>query len=334
MTSELGWISLLINGTGAKTMKFVIVSPRQKYGGSIALHQLCSLLSKKGYDARIFYTQTYVYRKHKHFAFWCKWIAFTLKDLVKLILAKLLRKSAIRLAILNGYSYCPVKGCRRKLLPVIGKETVVIYPDTVYGNFLHATHVVRWLLYFNRYPDDPHAYGKQDLFICYRDIFNDKKLNPKGNRVTISYFDLDLYKKTTPSEQREGKCYIIRKGASRNDLPTFFDGPVIDNMSEPDKVQTFNRCRYCISYDTQTAYMKIAALCGCLPVVIPESGKGREDYTAGESESYGVAYGFSEEEIAFATQTQGKVTEWFKSVNVNNENNVNEFLRLVKQWYQ
>lgn len=313
-------------------MKFVIVSPRQRYGGAIVLHQLCLMLTQHGHDAKIFYTQVYAYKPHRHFEFWIHWIVYLIKDILRLVCAKILGNAAACFASLNGYSYFPVKGCKRKWTPFVSKDTVVIYPETVYGNFLHAEHVVRWLLYFNRFKNDPQAYGKNDLFICYRDVFNDNKLNPLGNKVTLCYFDFDLYKNTIPLKSRVGTCYIIRKGASRADLPKTFDGPIIDDMTESQKVQMFNKCRYCISYDTQTAYMKVAALCGCIPVVMPEEGKSRKDYTS--SPDYGVAYGLSEEEIDFAVRTRDELLEWFKLVEIRNEENCNIFLKLVGDWYR
>jgi len=44
----------------------------------------------------------------------------------------------------TGYVNLTIKGCKRKLLPCVSKNTIVIYPESVYGNFLKAKNVVRY----------------------------------------------------------------------------------------------------------------------------------------------------------------------------------------------
>lgn len=300
-------------------MKFVIVTPRQKWGGAIVLHVLYQYLIDAGHDAKIFYTEVYSYRKSllKKINYWRKWLLYCLKDY------KEQKKGA--------YDW-PIKKVRRKYMPFVSKDTIVIYPDTVYGNPLYAKNVVRYFLYYNRFPDDDKAYGANDLFICYRKQFNDWKLNPNGCELQTSYFDLDLYKRTNYGE-RHGTCYIIRKGENRDDLPRTFDGPVIDDMPEKMKVEVFNKCERCISYDTQTAYSGIAAMCGCLSIVVPEKGKNRSDYLSNGEIGYGRAYGFDEEEISFAKNTSRLVEENYRNLNNKGKESVVQFIKLCEDYF-
>ena len=300
-------------------MKFVIVTPRQKWGGAIALHVLYQNLINLGHDATIFYTEVYSYKKSllKRINYWRKWLLYCLGDYKE-------QKK-------EPYDW-PIKKVRRKYIPFVSKDTIVIYPDTVYGNPLNAKKVVRYFLYYNRFPNDDNAYGDNDLFICYRKQFNDWKLNPSGKMIQPSYFDLDLYKRTNFGE-RHGTCYIIRKGKNRADLPISFDGPIIDDMPEDKKVEVFNTCERCISYDTQTSYSSIAAMCGCLSIVVPEKGKGRNDYLKDDDVEYGVAFGFSDDEIAYAINTANRVKELYEKCNAEGIEEVKKFVNICEDFF-
>lgn len=307
-------------------IKFVIVSPRQKYGGAIILHALCKYLSEKGYDAKIFYTSVNTYKKGHKIKFWIKWIIGTFIDLFKLIAVKILNEKAVNYGdFFNGYINVSVKGCKRKIIPYASKNTIVVYPDVVYGNFLYAKKVVRWLLFYYKFEDEENAYNKEDIFFAYRKIFNNKKLNPENRELYISYFDLNMYQKTNFGK-RKGCCYIIRKGKDRSDLPEKFDGVIIDNLSEKEKVKTFNESEYCISYDLQTAYSQIAALCGCVSIVVPEPGKKREDYRLESDNSYGEAFGFDIDEINYAKETAPKLLKMYQ---MNNEKNNEQIVNFI-----
>ena len=43
-----------MNLYGVIGMRFIVVSPRQRSGGSIVLHKLCKYLEKQGHEARVF----------------------------------------------------------------------------------------------------------------------------------------------------------------------------------------------------------------------------------------------------------------------------------------
>ena len=317
-------------------IKFLIVSTIQRSGGSIVLHYLCKLLIDKGYNAKIFLLENSNCTKEKYtniLKFWGTHCIFIIKCFIKSIISSWFINQDNYTTRYAGFYYKPVKGVKIKYLPFYDKKnTVVVYPEIVYGNFLKAKNVVRWLLFYNRYTNDTEAFDNRDLFFAYREIFNDKRLNPLNRIFCLHYYDLDLYKQTNFSD-RNGVCYVIRKGRDRDDLPNFFDGPIIDDFSEFKIVETFNKCKYCILYDTQTAYGSIAALCGCIPIVMPEEGKRREDYCSNGEKRYGIAFGNSREEIDWAVNTRGKLIESFKK-NINDDyNQVNNFISLCFKYF-
>jgi len=311
-----------------KKKKYVIVAIKDNCGGAIVLHALCKHLISMDIDAKIFYLNSWC-RSDKSFP-----LVFIYSGLVSI--KDTLQKLYNKIRNIESTKQVSMK-CPRKYLPVIDKKnTIVVYPEIVSGNFLRAKNVVRWLLFHNhnykREGDKTIGYDKGDLFFCYRDIFNDETLNPECRKLTITHFDLDTYKRYNFGE-RKGKCYVIRKGIGRDDLPKTFDGPVIDDLPEKEKVKIFNECEYCISYDTQTAYSKIAALCGCISVVVPEEGKTRRDYRTPNDYDYGEAFGFDESEVEYAKSTAYKALEEYEKSNMAGFAEVKRFVEECEAFF-
>lgn len=310
--------------------KFVIVTPRQGAGGPIVLHALCQSLASLGYDARVFIPYwPLVTEKRRRPFFKIRYFLGLLWEEGKVCVKRLLGKKPLTF-FHRSYSvslYCPVKGCQRKWLPIIDDDTIVVYPEVVWGNPLSAKHVVRWLLYYYQFAKEPEAYGSRDVFIAYREQFDCPKLNLDSNLVQIKFFDSKLYKQINFGE-RKGCCYIIRKGRNRRDLPLSFDGPVIDAWTEEEKVSAFNKYKICYFYDTQTFYASIAAVCGCIPVVVMEKGCSLENYRKGVDSLAGVAFG--EEDIPRALATRD---ELLKQMNFDrkNEEAVRKFLKILQK---
>lgn len=313
--------------------KIIIVNAHTIHGGTILLSELCKLLRERGVDARTFYVHEFPSKGGNMCRFWCEWIIFSIKYHILSLTYRFLRGTRfVKTPRFVLFDYIPVKGTKEKYLPFFSKKnTIVLYPEVVYGNFLYAKNVVRWLLYHYKWANDVNAYEKDDLFICFREIFNNWELNPKGNKVQINHFDSDLYKQYNFGE-REGNCYILRKGAQRADLPNKFDGPVIDNLKESEIVEIFNKHKYCYSYDTQTFYTSIAAVCGCIPIIMLEPGKSKEDYLGSNENIPGVAWGDTEEEIDKAIKTRNERIEMLDYTSRNNQA-VDNFLDIVDSYF-
>lgn len=316
-----------------KKLKYVIVTPRMPDGGCIVLHTLCKHLIDLGEDAKIMYMGDFTYKPERRVKFWINNTLFLLKTIYKRFFSRLFGSKAKRCYI--NFPKCKY---RYKYIPKVDDNTVVIYPDMMFGNPLHAKNVVRWLLLYNQlYKKDGNktiGYDKSDVFFAYREVFNDPTLNPSGRILHISYYNLELYKRTNYGD-RSGKCYIVRKGKGREDLPEKFDGPVIDDFSEEEKVRVFNNCEYCISYDTNTAYSKIAAMCGCISIVIPEIGKSWKDYRTPEEREtdFGVGFGLTNEEINRSIDTSYKVVDLYKKFNSVSIENAKNFIDYCNKYF-
>lgn len=317
----------------SKHRKIVIVSPRQKWGGAIVLHLLCKLLIEKGYDAKIFLSGIHLQKNESNARFWFRWIKYTVKDTIIAVLSELLKHTRFANDVrFKGYLYKPVRGYKRKYFPFISSDTIVVYSEVYYGNFLNSKNIVRWLLYHNSYANDTSAYSDNELFFSYREVFNDVNLNPEKRTLRLTNFDYDLYRQTNFGE-RSGKCYMIRKGKQRNDLPSDFDGPILDDLSEQEIVANFNKYRFCYFYDTQTFYSRIASVCGCIPIIVCENGKSRSDYLGNGDGGYGIAYNDTAEEIDFAIRTRDKGLERINHYKIANNESIDAFLKECGEYF-
>lgn len=311
-------------------MKFVIVSPRQTCGGPIVLYKLAKVLQDLGYDASVFNLGPAADNKKK---FYYRYAKFSTKEIIKSVLIKIRPHSNFTKRHYEGYVHIPIRGSKRKYLPWVDDDTIVVYPEIVRGNPLHAKNVVRWLLYYDRYADDDTWYSPEDLFVSYREQFFNSKLNPDNHLLKIFHFDKELYKRTNYGN-RNGVCYFIRKGKDRKDLPKQYDGPILDNLSEIEKVNILNKCKICYLYDTQTFYASIAAICGCIPIVVPEPGKSKKDYVTEEDYVCGIAYGDSKDQIEEAIKTRSEVIKGIDNMLNKNKKSAIDFVKLCKTYFK
>lgn len=303
--------------------KIVIVNSPTYCGGTIVLSHLCRCLCQIGYDARILTVPYFPSGEINKKIYWKQVLLYNYKVYRKVQKEK---KQTHR-------QYRHLHNIKFELLPSFSDDAIVVYPEVVWGNPLNAKNVVRWLLYHYQFKNQEGAYSNSDLFICYRDVFNDIDLNPQKKTIQITHFDSELYKQVNFSSRTIEKCYILRKGKNRKDLPSVIEGPIIDDLTEEEIVDVFNNSRYCYSYDTQTFYVSIAAVCGCVPIVVMEPGKFAKDYLS-ESEltHYGVAFGETQDQIEYAIDTR---KELLKQLDFSNDNleNTYRFIMYLKDYF-
>lgn len=313
--------------------KIIIYGVNWYFGGPLVLAALCKTFRDLGYDARIMFT--YAYQSNPKSKEGCR--EYAMKHLIKQWLAYHIHRIFKHIHFLDAYllketPLTTMPGIKIQYNPFFNRNnTIVIYPECQYGNPLKAKYVMRWLLFHYMFEDDSKAYEKNDFFVCFRKYFNSPNLNPKEIMLQVNYFDNTLYRQYNFGP-RKGKCYILRKGKNRKDLPKHFDGPVYDNdLTQEELVKMFNEYEYCYSYDTQTFYSTIAVVCGCKTVVVMEPGKTVDDYLSkDEKNHYGIAYGDSPEQLEYAEKTRHLKLE---SLNYapSNEASVKRFLPYLEE---
>ena len=315
--------------------KVLFVGSPQYYGGNLVIAEACRVFRLLGYNAELL--SMVVYPNHYVSPKW-----FPLKMLYLRIWKDTI--DTIQNVLVACFPFLKrwrgsntsiratdIEGIKITKIPFYDREnTIVIYPETIYGNPLNAKYIVRWLLYFYKYENDTAAYNSSDVFVAYRMVFNSLKLNPKEYHYKINCFNSRLYRQYNFGD-RTGCCYILRKGRNRADVPGIFDGPVFDDdIDQKSLVDMFNHYKYCYSYDTQTFYTSIAAVCGCIPIVVLEPGKTESDYLGqDEKHHFGVAFGDSPEQIEYAVNTREKL---IKELNFTPDNIIQtrQFIELLE----
>jgi hypothetical protein len=186
-------------------------------------------------------------------------------------------------------------------------DTVVIYPENLKGNPLKAKHVARWVLYFPGANGGDRTYDTNEFVFTYKKEFVADTIYSSGLVVRIvdtmvnHFFDMGL--------ERNKDAILVKKG--REDLEertqylilsmdSSYEVISADEMIEnSESVFDFNlklnQIRYFISFDHHTYHNTLAALAGCISIVVPSKEKSEDAFF---SESPGrrlhISYGFQD----------------------------------------
>lgn len=259
--------------------KFIIRAPTfsDTSGGEIALHLLCSRLRELGEDAYIWPARPdilYGWPSLRNMAYKAKgW--------------------------LRPYGTGPFANpiAHRSDL----QDAVVVYPEYTLGNPLRAKHVVRWLLnkpgLLNK---GRTGYGAEDLYFFFQAAFDDPSRNPDRDNQLMLHWVNPIYRDMGLPD-RKGTCHLMRKGAGRA-IVHGADSIAIDGLSHAQMVDVFNRTERFYCYDLYTFYTIYAALCGCIPIVVPDPAISKEKWILLPKDRYGVAYGEVDVDWAVATR--------------------------------
>lgn len=296
-------------------MKFIIVTAEYNddSGGIVVLHQLCDKLNKLGEKA-------YLWPSNK-----------PRLDFKKPLKAFYLFFTYFRKSLKYGFKknptlYTPLASYKDLT------DAIIIYPEIVVGNPLHAQHVVRWLLHkpgFNN--GGKIEFGVNDLFFYYYKAYDDSRYNHHpDNLLHIVSQRSDVYK-ITNHDKREGTCYLLRKGSKREIVHDLTNSILVDGLSHEETAKIFNKVEFCISYDTYTMYNTYAAMCGCIPIIIPEDRVTKEEWQPLEENRYGIAYGF--EDIEYAQKTRPLLVANLTKQEHESDESVNEFIKKCQVYF-
>ena len=272
-------------------------------GGSIVLHTLAHRLREMGQDVYLANEVTLAAGK-------AKGLLSRMKSVVKHANRKrLARRRGRRVPSEPGLVVC------HPTMPVptfSGQATspcVVVYPEVTNGNPIRAPHVVRWLLHKPGFHLGGVRHGDDELTFSYQAAFAEGvDRAPSDNLLQVRWLRTDIYRDEGASN-RKGRCRMVRKGAAtfNPDMGSGDDAPLLDGKSHTEIAAVFNRCEFFYCHDPYTLYLYYAALCGCVPIVVPQPGLDATTWRSGFELKRGVAYG--EEEIPFAIATR----EWLFS---------------------
>lgn len=197
--------------------------------------------------------------------------------------------------------------------------TVAIYPEIIAGNPLRAKYVVRWILFelgINCPHDIYKTWGKDD-FVYHYGSFNSDKGSSQYNLLFPLTLSPQLINQGKP---KKGYCHVIRKGPKIHQPLNYIhpsDSLFLDeNLSRHELIEILNTKEYLISYDPFCYIICMAALCGCVSIVLPLKDVSKEQWLnaspfllilekSGQKDLNGVAYGL--EEVEYARNTLGDV---------------------------
>lgn len=297
--------------------EFIIYTPvyRDNSGGIIVLHKLASVLRSMGYSAKIWpqpKPSLHELRKRngwKKLKRWIKlrfWSNTTQKEL----------KSPYKLEIAHNKDI---------------RNSIIVYPEIISGNPLGAKRVVRWLLNKPGLISGKIDFGDDDLFFYYNEHFNDWSINPnKEHHLNVSEPMIGTYVEKNHGE-RKGQCYMVRKGRDR---PLIYhdDGALkVDGLTHEELAEIFNQYKYFICYDLYTMYCRYAAMCGCIPVVMPEKGISKEDWRPEIFNRYGIAYGW--DDINWAIESRGQLLDFISKSEQLGYDSVKKFISIAEDYF-
>lgn len=188
------------------------------------------------------------------------------------------------------------------------QDSIVIYPEITYGNPLNASNVVRWFLHQPGHFTKHVCIGVNEFHVKFNNAikdFNHCFSHLSERELKVIYYPLEYYNEHGGAN-KDGCCYLVRKGKDKNKCHPE-TAIKIDGLSHAQVASLFKKSKRFISYDDYTAYSIFAALCGCESVVVPADGISKEQWYPNPIDRYGIAYGFSNEELALAHDSRDKV---------------------------
>lgn len=150
--------------------------------------------------------------------------------------------------------------------------------------------------------------------------------------------DLELFR--NHNLPRSGRCYLVKGNEYIEGQPIYHNisDTNLDNYwaYQGDRMkllaEIFNRHEIFFTYNTQTFISVLAALCGCISVILPHPSTSKEKIHKFPQNKYGVAYGF--EDIQHSIDTLPLVKENLESLLQDHTKHLKQFVSDSYNWLQ
>lgn len=183
-------------------------------------------------------------------------------------------------------------------------KVVAVYPEVITGNPLGCPKVVRLICNF------PGLLGGDTDYSPSEKVYLYSKFITAGYKGKVDGF---LYKPMLDTSlffrynfgQRSKKLFYVGKGVFQDGYTdsSFFE-ITRTNPCREQLPKIFNESAEIIIFDNQTSLIQEAALCGCVPVVIPDNPLTAEAFLRYELGRTGVAIGVEDKQRAFESLGQ------------------------------
>lgn len=280
--------------------------------------------------------------------------------LVQYYLAKILDEIGIRVRIKLNNNYIPNEIYNNYDNGDFDlNETIVIYGETIEGNPLNASYVVRWILAEIGIICSSNIYktwGLNDLVYYFN---SELKFLENKDKINIIYKKLSLLF-INPifnnlNQERSGYCHTFRKNNYHKNIIHIHpqDSFEVTRLhKQEDYINIFNKYEYFVSYDPLTFLNIIAGFCGCISIIYPINGISKKDWLKMTALAdyvddrnldsiYGIAYGYSFKEILYAYSTMSLMRDQWIDINnyfkekyiysfLKDINNINDYQNIIK----
>lgn len=219
-------------------------------------------------------------------------------------------------------------------------ETIVIYPETWFGNYLNAKNVVRWIL-APPMPDRVITWNQNDLWFWYSKLYNSTALNYGGyfrdmdNTLYVGEFYSDIFKNN--KVERDVNSWTLRKALGRISDKHFIHEPDSVFISYEDAGRfewlsdIFNKSKRFYSYDPYTFLNVQAAMCGAESVVVPIPNLSLNEFLKHGMFSKYVAYGIND--IPRAKETCIELQADILSIEKNTIDELHTFVEKCNKYF-
>jgi hypothetical protein len=217
-------------------------------------------------------------------------------------------------------------------------DCIVIYCEGTVGNPLCARYSIRWMLSElgkNVPYEYVYSWDKQELVYYFNteNRIENSMLSLKGTVYKLLPLLIipSMFKNKNYSRVKNSTCFTIRKGNHMRKQIDFIHNKnsfEIKGQTHIEMLEIFNQYEKFVCYDPATFIMVMAALCGCISIVVPMPNISKIEwlkttaayrYLSNKNIDgyYGIAYGI--EDIKWAKSTIHLVEEqWKDIINYNN----------------
>lgn len=207
-------------------------------------------------------------------------------------------------------------------------STVVICGEALVGTPFNAKHVVRWIMNTPGLLGGKGIYDVNDHIFQYHTWFKvNEKYQVQGELRAIDLnYHLSTYQNQNIPNRKPG-AYLIRKGTNKtfNQHPEGFihADPILENCSDEEAADFFNRIETFVSYDDMTFISVQAALCGCSSIIIGGEGDRSVENLKKVNRINGVAYGW--DDLEWANTTMPLLRPHYEKINQENLETIRNF---------
>ena len=124
---------------------------------------------------------------------------------------------------------------------------------------------------------------------------------------------------------------MVRKGIGKKSVHDK-EAIQVDNFSHTKLNDIFNKSKQFVCYDPYTYYSYYASLCGCMSIVVPDSGVDKEQWQPNEENRYGISYGL--DDVDYALKTKKKMLEHMNERDENSIDSVKNFIQMCEKYFK